>query len=215
MTEPIDHVTANDVTFAALEEFASRVWTQLTCRLISYNETTQKASVRVVSKVDGRGIPDIHGRPVLWPSGGDGALTFPFAAGDPCVLCVLTLPTDEYQQGLNIEEQVTTQRGSRWRFDLSNSYVQPGGPRPFTSPLPPTAHAPGATVLSGFDVRLGDSTAVDLVALATLVGDRFDELKAWITATLSPAIIAGSAVTPPPEWIPNVPSTAATLVKAK
>ena len=92
--------------------------------------------------------------PVLHHAGTAGSIVIDISAGDKVVLMVSKRSLDEWKSGLdNIRPQ------SFRSFDLTDAFAIPGG-QPPSSPLPSLAYAAGAVVVSGGDVRLGDSTAV-------------------------------------------------------
>lgn len=219
----VEHTAPSDVTDAQIENFASRIYTQLLGKIESYDETTQKAAVRITSKVNGISLPPLRNLPVQWPSGiattGEAwSLTGPLASGCVVTVMVLTLPIDEFlEKG---EADVDTVKGSRWRFNLSNAYVVPGL-SPFCDPLPADAVDSTSPVLRGDPVLLGDALASALVALGPDTDTRFAELKSWIqnpTTGLGPQVAAfitlATPIVGPAPWIPTIPSTQATKVKA-
>lgn len=221
---PIDHTAPSDVTDAQIRNSARRIWTELNGRILSYDETTQKASVQVISKDRGVSLPPLHNLPVQWPSGvaesGEAwSLTGPLSQGNRCVVHVLTLPIDEWLE--KADEDLEAARGERWRFSLSNSYVTPGL-SPFSDPLPALAVDSVSPVLRGDPVLLGDSLAVSFVSLAMLTDARFAELKSWITdpgptglgAQVAAFIALATPIIGPPTWVPSIPNTRATKVKA-
>lgn len=220
----VEHTAPSDVTDAQLEAFANRIYTQLLGKIESYDETTQKASVRITSKVNGLSLPPLQNLPVQWPSGiaktGEAwSFTGPLSPGCVCTVMVLTLAIDEFlEKG---EADVETVKGSRWRFNLSNAYVVPGL-SPFCDPLPAAAVDSVSPVVRGNPVLLGDSLASAFVALGPDTDTRFAELKTWITdigptglgAQVAAFITLATPIVGPAPWIPTIPSTQATKVKA-
>lgn len=186
--------------------------------VLSYDAATQRATVQPVAKMvffseDGNGFgtekqPPIPNVPVMWPTTGDNAITFPISQGDKVLLFICSRSLDEYKQTGNNE---ITQQDYR-RFSMQDAIAIPMN----VLPLDAQAYAVGAMVLQGMDIRLGSSAATDYVALATPTDANFNLLLGLLT-TLSGApswVAAAAAIN---LWLTTSGfpvSTGATQVKA-
>ena len=122
--------------------------------------------------------------PVLWPAGGGTAITWPLEAGDFVLLLVCGRSLDEFSQG---QGPPAIEAGDVRRNSLQDALALPLLPRP----LPADASAEGATVVTGDDIRLGDSTATEAVALAPPVEANLAVIRAYL-AVLATAGTGGS-----------------------
>lgn len=212
----IDDITRGDAIEAAIAEHERRRFRELLCCVVEYDDTKQSAKVRPLSKVDGVTMPDIPNRPVFWPAG---TITKPLAAGDLVTLHVLDFSIDEILDGQSSGDPFTTTRtSSAWRGSLSNSYVVPGF-KAFSSPLPSEAVDPvAAVVYHPTEVKLGDSTASQLVALADLVLAELNKIKTKFdthTHAYIPGTLPSAPTSTPTPTLDTPSSVAATKVKAK
>jgi hypothetical protein len=218
--------TIADVIRRAVDAGLARVHTSLPGVVTAYDRETQKASVRPAVRTfyrdeDGalqaERLPIIPSVPVQWPAGSSGSLTIDLEIGDPVTIVFSERSTDEWRA---VGGDDVTPQDVR-RFSLGDCVAIPGA-YPFSGPLPAEAYAAGASVLRGDDVRLGDSTAADYVALDTPVGAALaiidTVISSWVPAPgdggaalqLAWAIAIGAAY---PGGYPG--QIAATKVKAK
>ena len=141
MTSP---VTLNDAIKAAIDYKLNNVHTALPASIISYDYTTQKASVQPLlnkSWTSGSNVnpannnaanelstpmPVLDNVPVIFPRAGGGGLTFPVVSGDTCLLVFIERSTDLW---LTVGGQVTPDDNRK--FDLSDA-VAIMGLFPFT-----------------------------------------------------------------------------------
>lgn len=204
----------------AIEGRVAMIHTGLAAKVISYDRATQKATVQPVVRF--RRIdpdtdelveytpPPIPGVPVAFPSTSAGSLTFDISAGD---LGWLTFGERSHADWLATGTEDVAPQDVR-RHALSDAVFLPGV-RPFSDPLPAAAYASGAVVLRGDDVRLGDSTATDFVALASLVLSELQSIKAAYDSHTHAGVTAGAGVTATPlPLIPAPGSVAADRVRA-
>jgi hypothetical protein len=204
----------------ALEDGRARLHVSMPARVVSYDEDTQTASVQPIlrsRRVDQEGtssshqLPSIPKVPVAFPQGGGCSITFPLAAGDEVLLVVAERSMDEWKQAGGGDISPKDPR----RFDLSDAVALAGLSSPST---PLTQVLAGAMVLAANDLRLGNKTATDFVALASLVLDRLTKLQTAFDAHMHATAAAGapSPPTPVPGMIPvgALVSVAATKVRA-
>ena len=102
--------------------------------------------------------------PILFFQGGSHADTVTPVKGDYGLLVFADRSLAEWKNGGG--DDVTPQ--DLRRFDIADAVFIPGLV-PFSSPLPTAAHAPGARVLYGDDIRLGSRDATDPLTLTSLV----------------------------------------------
>jgi hypothetical protein len=142
------------------------VHTSLPGRVVTYDSATQRATVQPLLKRGRRGedgqrvarsLPIIPDVPVAFLHSAGGGLTVPVAAGDPGWLVFAEGALDTWLAGGDRE----VDPGDDRRFALTDAVFYPGAR---SAPIGALAAAEGAVVLSGDDVRLGDTTATSPVA---------------------------------------------------
>lgn len=185
--------------------------------IVSYDAATQRATVAlgISVRVKRPGGAVVHEAPVTvpnvpiaWPQAGGYSLTFPLAAGDEVMLVFSSRSLDEWKLGA---ARSGVEASDPRRFAVQDAIAFPT--KAATPPLPSTNYDAAALVLAGTMLKLGDSSATDLVALASLVLAEFNALRAEIilhthatgVGPTGPAIGVG----------PTSSSVAATKVKAK
>lgn len=188
-----DQPSETDTIREIVRSEIARLHTSIPAVVLSYDRTTQRATVQPVVRFSRRDAetgervtyqaPPIANCPVAWPSSGSASLTWDLANGDPCVLVFSERSLDEWLTTGEIDNEPADPR----RHHLSDAVVFPGA-RSFADALPAAAYAAGATVLRGADIRLGSSAASDAVALSSLVSGALSTLKTAITATV---VVAG------------------------
>lgn len=205
--------TLKDALAAATSKALEGVHTSMPGTVVSYDRTTQTATIRPAIRQtyrDGSGklttekLPDIPSVPVLFPTSAAASFTFELAAGDPVILLVGEASTDEYRTSGDEDNNPQDVR----RFDLSDSVAIPGG-----RPVGSTDYADGAAVLRSDDIRLGSSAASDFVALASLVLAQLNSIYTQLQNHTHPSPVGptGSAI-----GVTVAPtSPAATKVKAE
>ncbi len=181
-----------DVLQEAIRAGLARVHTSMPGVIVEYDETAQRAAVQPVLRGryrDAAGIvldeklPVIPSVPVAWPAGNGYSLTWPLVPGDFVTLVFAERSTDEWRA--TGEDDVTP--ADLRRFSLSDAVAYPGG-LPFSHPIPSTGYDSGSMVVQGTEIRLGSSTAVDFVALSSLVSA---QLQALATAFNTWFVVAG------------------------
>ena len=162
-------------------------------QVVSYTAATQRCDAQPLIRVqtDGSGelrqLPVCRDVPVRWPSGGGAAPAGPFAgpgtqwaitgplvAGDTVWLRPAGGDISAWSRNGTANAVGTAPR----RGSLSDVVAEPGT-RPITDPLTSDQYSASALVVACASVLLGDSTASDRVALASLV---FAELAKIETA---------------------------------
>ena len=206
-----------DLLTAATASATAKMRTAEPGIIASYDAATQRATVTLgmsvrVRKPDGSQVHEapvtIPNVPIAWPRAGGYSLTFPLAAGDEVLLVFSSRSLDEWKGG---PARAGVEASDPRRFAVQDAYAIPTVAA--AAPLPSTALDASALVLAGALVKLGDSTASDFVALASLVLDELNALRAEIilhthptgVGPTGPAIGVGASSGP----------VAATLVKAK
>lgn len=184
---------------AVLEGFGQNLVRGLNCMLVgeitSYNASANTAEVKIMLKrqlIDGRVIPfpPLVDCPVVYMGGGGAFLSFPIAAGDPCMVIFCDRSIDEWWQSGEAHVPGVVRAHS-----LSDGIVIVG-PRPQTN----TLSVDGSTVtLNGGSHKLRvRNTAKSLKALIDKILDIF--------TTPMTGTVAGSACT---ITIPNAATIAA------
>jgi hypothetical protein len=215
--------TPNDLDLMnqATRNQLARVRTVLPARVLSYDRATQTVSAQVLIRsafVDPetrlldtylpKPIPKV---PVLWMGGANGSITFELAAGDQGLLMCAERSIDEWKQTGDVDN---TARDIR-RFDLSDALFLPAG-KALPDALPATAVDATALVIAAALLKLGDNTAVDFVALSSLVDAELAKIKLAYDVHVHGGVTVGLGITAiPTPTIPALAPTAATKVKAK
>ncbi len=161
----------------------SSIETMLPGRIVSYDHTSQKASVQPLiqgSFTNSEGtltyvdFPIIHNCPVAFPSGDGGSITFPLANDDRCVL----LFASRDMAGWLTDDGDRNQPNDPRMHALDDVVVLPGV-RSFANALSSGAIDTSDMVLASTnDIRLGGSAASNYLAVATLVAA---EVNQWIS----------------------------------
>ena len=209
--------TAADNLKSAMGSATAKMRTAEPGVIVSYDSATQRAAVQLgisvrVRKPDKTEVHEapvvVSNVPIAWPRAGGFSLTFPLAAGDEVLLIFSSRSLDEWKGG---PARTGVEASDPRRFAVQDAYAIPTVAA--AAPLPSTAYDAAALVLAGTLVKLGDSTASDFVALASLVLAELNALRAEIilhthptgVGPTGPAIGVGATSGP----------VAATLVKAK
>lgn len=191
----------------AAEEALFRCFTALTGKVTEYDPTTRTATVqpltkRAIAREDGtlslESLPPLPSVIVIFPMAGPFSITFPIEVGTVGLLLVLS-DSDHIWR----ETQIESEPGDLRRFSLSCTRFLPGYlPDAVAHP----AAATEALVVKGTDVRLGDETASDFVALASLIDANFTAIATSIGQAVKADLSSVVTYTPT--------SVAATKVKA-
>lgn len=210
--------TDDELMDLAAEEALKRTFTALTGRVTEYDATTRTATVqpltqRAIEREDGslalEDLPPLPSVPVMFPMSGPFSITFPIEVGTTGLILVLS-DSDHIWR----ETQLTkpSEPGDLRRFSLSCTKFLPGyTPDAVANP----AAAVAALVVKGADVRLGDETATDAVALAPGTNARLDAIESWLASHVHGGVTTGSGSTAAAPGAPSGSSPGATKVKAK
>lgn len=96
----------------AMEGMAVDMWTAMPGTIVSFDGAKSTASVRLGltrafrnpdDSVDNRAIPNLPDVPVIFPRGGGYVLTFPVAAGDPCLVVFASRNIDAWWQNGGVQ----------------------------------------------------------------------------------------------------------------
>ncbi len=192
------------------EEALKRCFTALTGKVVSYDPATRTAMIqpltqRAIEREDGslalEDLPQLPDVPVIFPMAGPFSITFPIEPGTTGLVLVLS---DSDHQWRTSGASLPSEPGDLRRFHLSCARFLPGyAPDDVANPAASTA----ALVVKGTDVRLGDETASDFVALASLIDSNLAAIATSIGQAVKSDLSAVATYTPT--------AVAATLVKAK
>lgn len=172
MTDSVDTPDLLHVLREAVAVALGRVHTSVPGRVLSYDRTTQTATVQPSIRfayIDENGdrqtylAPPIANAPIGFIGAAGGAIYFPIAAGDECLLVFAERSLDEWRQTGSDDN---TPRDPR-RFDITDAIVWPL--RSPANALPSTATSANAMVISADEILLGDSSATERLVL----GDAF------------------------------------------
>lgn len=216
-----DRPALEDVLIAATRGALVGVHVGFVGQVVDYDRVTQTATIRPVVKgrrkteeggVEFYDLPLLVRVPVEFPQGGGCSITWPLAVGDQGMVRISERSHDEWRAvgGAGLQPQHTR------RFDLTDATFFPG----VSSPADPLTEVDAsAMVVAAADLRLGDKTAADFVALASLVMARLNALQQAFDAHVHATAATGPPVgpTPVPGLIPvgALASVAAAKVKAK
>lgn len=209
-----------DLMQLAIRNQLALVHTALPAEVLKYDDTTQLADVQVLVRSSfinaetneletylPAPIPKV---PVGWLSAGGSSITFPLSAGDQGFVLFAERSIDEWKQtgGKDITPR------DRRRHNLSDAFFLPMT-RAIPKALPSSAVDPTALVIAAALLKLGDSGAVDFVALAAKVDAELAKIKAAYDAHTHAGVTTGVGVTAVPiPLIPALSPTAATKVQA-
>ena len=175
-TEPSQEPSLLELLDLAISARVAQIHTSIPATVLAYDPVTQKVQVQPaingarMEATLGAPVPviaqPIANIPVIWPSSGtvagtQYAMTFPLPPGTPGQLIVSSRSTDEYKATAVVPTQPIDLR----RHAIMDAWFMPGG-RPEALTLPPTLYDPAAVVVGGPQVKLGDATATQAVALA-------------------------------------------------
>lgn len=195
-----------DAVNQAIRGRLATVHTSMPGVIVSYDGATQKAVVQPViraSRYDSDGeiesyqFPVIPNVPILFPSSADFSIVFPLEPDDPVTLLFMERSTDEWRA--TGEQDITP--ASLRRFDLSDCVAVPGG-RTFgsgdTGPVGSDGVNSSALVVrceTGKTIKLGSSSASDLVALKSLVEAELNSLWTAMNTHVHSGVVLGPAST--------------------
>ncbi len=187
--------TEADILKSALQGAVAGINTSEPGTVVSYNPLTQTATIALSIKGasrDADGVitayerPNIPNVPIAWPRTASGyGDTFPLASGDPVLVVFSSRSTDEWRTVTGTRHEP---RDPSRRHALQDAIAIPGCGSP-SGPLPVTAYAAAARVISAPELLLGSSLATQRVMLATLFET---QLVTWLNAlaTFQAAIVS-------------------------
>jgi len=200
--------SATTNTQAAAKAATAVVNVCLPASVLSYDEATQTATVRLVPRfrrqdpAQGNAVvpydpPDVPSVPVAFPGGGDYSITWPLAAGDTGYLVVADRSIDEWKANGGTRTEPQDPR----RHYLSDGIFVPGVRSP-AQPLEGDALASDGLVVRATtklvvdcpDVRLGSDSATKGVALGPDVHTQLLAIKAMFDAWVPTAGDGGAAL---------------------
>lgn len=195
-----DQPTRGDLLKKAITACLASVHTSLPGVVVSFDEATSTATIRLAVKlarrVKGERVfddrdPLITRVPVMFPAGGGASLRFSLDEGDLVTVLFFERSVEEWLATGEAPAEPVSER----RHSLADAVAVPLGG---TLAAPPSAdsYADGAVVLKGDDIRLGSANASSPLALVAEVDDVFDRLKlAAIAAQAAAAGGSGAAAT--------------------
>jgi len=199
-----------------VEEGQKRMYGPMTGKVVAYDSATRTVDVqpmvkRAIERLDGslllETLPVLPSVPVVFPMSGDFSITYPVAVGSYGLIIVLS-DSDHIWR----ETQLEAEPGDLRRFHLGCSRFLPGY-APDAVAMP--AAAENALVLRAPEVRLGDETATDFVALSPAVEARLTAIETWLPAHVHAGVTAGPGSTGVAAgFVADTAQTAATKVKA-
>ncbi len=182
-------------------------------RVVSYDRTTQTASVqpvvRAVYQIGDREVavelPELKGVPVQWPATSGAALHLPLAAGDRVLLIIRDRSHDEIDQN-GIPSSGTVEPDSARRFSLSDAVAVPAREEGGLPSEATNASDPVLYMTAGGTLRIGDGAATQALALAQETAAKIRRIESYLNqSTFSvvptgggPAIGVTTAPTPSP-----------------
>jgi hypothetical protein len=175
-----------------------KVHTMCPGKVLSYDAATQTAKVELLVKKrykDPETDEIVYDRaliipqcPVAFPSGGGFSITFPLQEGDAVVVLFAERSLSEWKASPNN----TPQEPFDGRvFNASDAIVIPGAPSP-SRPLAGNATASNAVVIKTTEVRMGDATASQALALASAVEAKLNSFIAAYNTHIHPVLVSPS-----------------------
>jgi len=194
MTSP---VTMTDAIRLAILYQLNNIHTALPGAIISYDYTTQKASIQpLLNKVWADGtttpMPVLDNVPVIFPRAGGASLTFPGAEGDTCLLLFIERSIDQW---LEVGGQVSPQDPRK--MSLSDA-VAIMGLYPFSEASPATNNDDLLLTYNGSSFRIKKSGDIVIETSSKVaIGTSVVELLQQISDTLAGIAAITTTVTVP------------------
>ena len=171
-----------DILDQAIEQAIRDLDGPILATIESYDAASQRVDCKPVVPLVYRGLvlpaPTLQGVPVMAPISALGGLTIPLQSGDTVQLVVQGWEIDQWLASGQAPQEPTTKR----RFSLSDLVAIPALRR---AGLSSTEYSATSPVLSGNPVLLGDSTATDFVALASLVLTQLQNIQLTLTDVIA------------------------------
>lgn len=210
MLDVMADLSIAEVIRAFVEEQMGGLHVAMPGRIVSYDATTQRASVRPMTsrRIDESEIalPVVDDVPVCWPRSSTSILAFPLAVNDPVWLMIPDRTLDGFRgTGLAVPPDSTR------THDLSDVVCLPAGVWPDATPDPRVSATdavlagPGASrviikpdgsivIETASSAFLGGDLGAQAVALAPLVDAQLQALKAVLTVLAADMTALGVAV---------------------
>lgn len=204
-----------DVVRVALDAKAADLRVSMPGEIVSFDDATQLAEVRPLLRESHEGedgaeiteeLPVIPNVPVHMYGAGDLVLTFPVAAGDPCLLVFTDRSLDLWLERGSVVDPIDVRR-----HDLTDAVAlvgvraKPAALSGFDTDAAALRHTDGTGVyVRSGRVDLGVKNASYAVALAEKVNSRLTHLETAFNAHMHPTAALGppSPPTPVPGAIP-------------
>lgn len=210
MLDVMADLSIAEVIRAFVEEQQGGLHVAMPGRIVSYDASTQRASVRPMTsrRIDDIevALPVVDGVPVCWPRSTTSILSFPLAVNDPVWLMVPDRTLDGFRgTGLAVPPD------SPRTHDLSDVVCLPAGVWPDATPDPRVSATetvlagPGASrvtikpdgsivIETAGNAFLGGDVGAQAVALAPLVDAQLQALKAVLSVLAADMTALGVAV---------------------
>ncbi len=212
-----EDINLSDILEGAIAQYLDTRAITLPGSVVSYDRITQtcEARINIRHRRDNSELiafPNIQNVPVMFWSGSAGSVTIDLLPGDPLLLQFCDRDIDHYKSAGGVAVEPSTPR----RLDITDAVAFPAF-LPKLFPLGLDAHAAGAVVHKGDDIRLGSSAAFDFIALSTLVLTELNAMRSVFNKHTHAAFGAPPTPDPIPPVIPipAATSVAATKVKAE
>ena len=146
----------------------SNIHTALPGQIVSYDFTTQKASIQpTINKVwsDGTKIPlpILENVPVIFPESGGASITFPVLPGDTCLIIFAERSIDEWKTNGGLVNPVDPRK-----FDFTDA-VAIMGLKPFNASFPPRTNNTDLVInFAGSSISITPTGAIKINTASTL-----------------------------------------------
>lgn len=196
MADPPSRASATGNLNEAARGQIATVNVMLPATVVSYDEPTQVATVKIVpcfrrrDPSQGNAVvcyapPNIPGIPVAFPGAGDYSITWPLAEGSVGVLMICDRSIDEWK---STGDPRTEPQDAR-RHDLTDGVFLPAARSP-ADPIPADGVDSAAMVIRGPTIKLGSASASSAVALAPLVSTDLTTLETALATAAAAAVSA-------------------------
>lgn len=149
------------------ETVMGRIHTSLPGIVRAYDSPTQTARVQLAVQLKGRNVPPLDDVPVMWLGGAAGFLHVPLAEGDTVLVLFCEEDFSKWLTSGSVSAPAVLARHGLHAVALA-------GLRTRTAPFAATGGH--VTLAATSELRLGDDTATDLVALAPATTAALDNL---------------------------------------
>lgn len=181
---PRDPRLAN-ILQAATDKSHRHIHKAMPARVVEYDVETQHATVQLLVQLDGETVAPLQDVPVCFPGGAAGFLHVPLAAGDNVLIVFCDEDFSKWWETGSISPPLIEQRHGLYPIAI------PGLVR---AAAPFLATAGHVTLAAEDELRLGSDEATEAVALANLVLEQLNALKAAINDWAPVANDGGAAL---------------------